>query len=102
MSVVQLAEIVEEPTAPIVYARPRGRPKTIFSVEQRKYHARVANMKYRETHLEACKARNKEWEAQHRDARCARKKELYRMRHPLPPLPQSENTDSNIPSVEAI
>jgi hypothetical protein len=91
MAVAQLAEIVEELPAPIAYVRPRGRPKTIFTEEQRKYAARIANMKYRETHLEACVARNKDWESRNRDARCARKKELYRLRHPLPPPLQSES-----------
>ena len=85
MAVVQQTEIPEVSPTSIVYARPRGRPKKIFTDEQRKIAARVSNIKYRETHLEACKARNKAWEVENRDARCARKKELYRMRHPLPP-----------------
>ena len=99
MAVVQQTEIPEPSHTPIVYARPRGRPRTIFTEEQAKYAARVANMKYRETHLEACKARNKTWELENRDARCARKKLLYRLKHPLPP---SEETFSNILPEEAI
>ena len=77
-------EVVEQ-----IPPKVRGRPKTIFSEEERIARIRQSQREYRARNIYLCRERVMTWESAHREERCAQKRALYRKNHPIP-----ENTEA--------